>query len=172
VTRGTWDPVGRVGSHNLQRFKNAQNQAESGFQSALAEIEAGAKRGHWIWYVFPQLSGLGSSPMSETYVIADVAEATAYARDPVLCDRLLTITTAVATRLKEGVPVAALMGSRIDALKLVSSLTLFEHVAKQLHASGGDEGHRALAAVAEEVLDLTEAQGYSRCKFTLESLRR
>jgi uncharacterized protein (DUF1810 family) len=161
-----------LASHDLQRFKDAQDQKGSGFQSALMEIEAGAKRGHWIWYVFPQLSGLGSSSMSETYAIADVAEAMAYARDPVLCDRLLTITTAIGAQLGKGVPVAVLMGSRIDALKLVSSLTLFEHVAKMLHEAAAEERHRTLAAAAEEVLDLAEAEGYPRCTYTLETLRR
>jgi len=161
-----------VSSYDLQRFKDAQDEERSGFQSALAEMQAGAKRGHWIWYVFPQLAGLGNSGMSETYAIADVAEAMAYARDPILCERLLTITMSVATRLREGVPVAVLMGSRLDALKLVSSLTLFEQVAKELRASACEERHRALATAAEEVIDVVGAQGYSRCTYTLESLRR
>jgi len=58
----------------LQRFKDAQDQPMAGFESALAEIRAGGKRSHWIWYVFPQLAGMGHSAMSQTYGLDGIDE--------------------------------------------------------------------------------------------------
>jgi uncharacterized protein (DUF1810 family) len=144
----------------LRRFIDAQDDPETGFANALAEIRAGAKRGHWIWYVFPQLAGLGESYMAQMYALRDVDEAIAYANDALLGVRLLTITAALVDHLKQGRPLASIMGSRIDALKAVSSLTLFEHA-----ASGS-----ALAAAAREALDVATAQGYPRCAFTLQAI--
>ena len=69
-----------------------------GFEAALHEIQAGGKRGHWIWYVFPQLAGLGSSGLSHTFAIADKHEAAEFLRDPKLRSRLHTITAAVAAQ--------------------------------------------------------------------------
>src|SRR5262245_31529389 len=94
---------------SLQRFKDAHNQAYAGYETALAEIRAGQKRSHWIWYVFPQLIGLGMSHMSRVYGIADVEEAVAYLRDPELRERLLSIAAAARDRVREGVPVETLM---------------------------------------------------------------
>src|SRR5215213_5808856 len=125
---------------SLERFKSAQASPHSGFDVALAEIRGGGKRGHWIWYVFPQLAGLGHSSMAEAYGIRDEAEAIAFLRDPELRERLMTITTAVADQL-DGRPSSSLrglMGSQVDALKLVSSLTLFRHVAARLLAKQPD----------------------------------
>ena len=149
----------------LQRFKQAQSG--SGFESALAEIQAGGKRGHWIWYVFPQLSGLGMSSLSQKYGISDLAEAVEYLRDPVLCSRLLAITTAVAAQASQGVSLATLMGSTIDVLKLVSSLTLFGNVAKRMYSVDGVETHGALARIAGEVLAVATSEGYQPCGYTL-----
>src|ERR1700676_2853409 len=105
---------------DLERFKKAQDLPDSGFEAALAEIRSGRKQGHWIWYVFPQLSGLGASMASQTYGITDVAEAVEYLHDPVLRSRL-TMTTTVAERVKSGpgVSLGTLMGSSIDVRKLV-----------------------------------------------------
>lgn len=156
----------------LERFKTAQGSPDSGFESALAEMQAGSKQGHWIWYVFPQLSGLGVSRFSKTYGIRDVAEAMEYLRDPLLCSRLVTITTAVADRLGQGVSPIRLMSSRVDVMKLVSSLTLFEHVARKLYKADGDETHRALAHIAAEVLAVAESGDYPRCPYTVGCLGR
>src|SRR5262245_56491631 len=93
----------------LQRFKDAQEQRGSGFEAALFEIQSGRKTGHWIWYVFPQLSGLGHSAMAQTYGINDIGEAEAYLRDPLLRGRLLTITLAVAEQLVRRVSLESLM---------------------------------------------------------------
>jgi uncharacterized protein (DUF1810 family) len=156
----------------LDRFKEAQDRPDAGFASALAEMQAGRKQGHWIWYVFPQLSGLGASSLSQRYGIDGLAEAAAYLRDPVLCARLLTITTTVAERMKrgKGATLETLMGTSIDVRKLVSSLTLFGSVATTLHASTGLAAHESLARVAEEVLAVAAAEGYPRCPYTLARL--
>jgi uncharacterized protein (DUF1810 family) len=156
----------------LARFKEAQDRRDSGFESALAEIRSGRKQGHWIWYVFPQLSGLGSSSLSQWYGIDDVAEAAAYLHDPVLCSRLLTITTTVAERVKgeKGVSLQTLMSSGLDVQKVVSSLTLFGNVARRLHATEGLEEHESLARIAEEVLAVAASEGYPPCPRTLARL--
>jgi len=155
---------------NVERFKEVQNQADSGFDLALRELRDGHKRSHWIWYVFPQLSGLGQSPAARFYAIADVTEAMAYLREPVLFDRLRTVTTTAATQVMAGVPLATLMGSTIDVLKLVSSLTLFERVARDVSRIDGTEEHLAFARSAAGLLDLAESQGYPRCRYTLAQL--
>jgi uncharacterized protein (DUF1810 family) len=155
----------------LQRFKDAQSQRGSGFESALAEIQRGRKLGHWIWYVFPQLAGLGHSGMAQTYGIDGVAEAEAYLRDPLLRGRLLTITLAVAEQLRSGVSLESLMNSSIDALKLVSSMTLFGHLAKRLQAAENLRDCASLARIADEVLVKADAEGYLPCAFTLDRLR-
>ena len=156
--------------NNLERFRQAQGDASAGFEIALAEIRAGRKRSHWIWYIFPQLAGLGSSALSEMYAIEGPEEAAEYLKDPVLSERLLTITTAVADRLSNGVPLAVLMGSQIDATKLMSSLTLFGHVASELQKHQPRETYEALAGAAEAVLKAGESEGYERCRFTLDRL--
>jgi uncharacterized protein (DUF1810 family) len=143
----------------LERFRSAQGSPGSGFDDASAEIRAGGKTGHWIWYVFPQLEGLGSSATSRAFAIADAAEAADYLRDAELRSRLLAITLAVAEQIGRGRSLRALMGSEVDARKLVSSLTLFEHV-----------GCEALAAGASRVLAAAAAQGYPRCAHTMTRL--
>jgi uncharacterized protein (DUF1810 family) len=171
----------------LDRFKRAQDDLHAGFESALEEIRAGRKRGHWIWYVFPQLDGLGMSSMARAYGIDGETEAVAYLRDPQLRERLLTITRAAAEQLSAGRPASSsgdvgggtlrlstLMGSEIDAKKLVSSLTLFAEVARRLAATAAADGEDAdaaneygsLAATAAEILTIASAQGYPRCAFT------
>jgi len=155
---------------DLTRFRTAQDQPGAGFESALREMQAGSKRGHWIWYVFPQLSGLGHSSVSRTYGIDGVAEAEAYLRDSELRARLMAVTAAVRDQLSKGGSVETLMGSSTDALKLVSSLTLFAHAAKQLHGSEGLAAYGDLARVAAEVLNSAERQGYGPCQYTLSRL--
>lgn len=155
----------------LDRFKSAQDSPHSGFAAALDEIESGAKTSHWIWYIFPQLSGLGSSRTSQSFAIDDEDEAAAFLRDPLLRQRLLTITAAVAKQLaRPGTSLTALMGSDTDARKLVSSLTLFGPVARTLHASEGLDAGEAIAAAADEVLAVAASQGYPRCAHTLRRL--
>ena len=110
--------------HDLSRFLAAQDGV---YDQALAELHAGTKRTHWMWFVFPQIAGLGHSAMAKRYAIADLDEARAYLAHPVL-----------GARLREGAgalldwtgrrSAEAIMGG-IDALKLRSSMTLFEAAA-------------------------------------------
>ena len=157
---------------HLERFKRAQDEPHSGFRSALAELQAGRKTGHWIWYIFPQLSGLGRSDFAQNYGIVDVTEAREYLRDQVLCGRLLSAATTVAECRRRGVPLSRLMGAPIDVLKLVSSLTLFGSIASRLHGTEANDEWRLLADVAAEILEAAQSEGYPPCQYTLRSLNR
>jgi uncharacterized protein (DUF1810 family) len=155
----------------LERFKAAQSSPHAGFEAALAEIRSGQKRGHWIWYVFPQLAGLGSSEPARAFAIANQQEAAAFLYDAELRGRLLTITAAVLEQLKRGVPLRVLMGSEIDVLKLVSALTLFGQVATRLHETERLEACHSVGVVANDVLAMAASQGYPPCAFTLRRLQ-
>lgn len=110
-------------SHDLERFITAQERAYPG---AIVELRNGRKAGHWIWYIFPQVSGLGSSSTSRYYAITSLDEARAYLADPVLGARL---------RECVGILLATTRGSAdeilgsLDAMKLRSSMTLFHRAA-------------------------------------------
>jgi uncharacterized protein (DUF1810 family) len=158
-----------MASNALERFRVVQQRPDSGHSAALAELRTTGKRGHWIWYVFPQLAGLGESSNSRKYGIHGPEEAAEYLRDPVLRSRLIAVTQAVAERLEGGLSLENVMGSRVDLLKLVSSLTLFERVARSLGAEASAD-YVTLADVAGRVLANAEAHGYTRCQFTLRQL--
>jgi uncharacterized protein (DUF1810 family) len=151
----------------LKRFHLAQDSSDVGFMSALTELQTTGKRGHWIWYIFPQISGLGTSSQSLQYGIQGTAEAMEYLRDPVLGSRLLAATNVVAQRLQSGMPLQRLMGSTVDVLKLVSSLTLFEAVSRTMASEDPGAIGTQFSAVAHQVLAASEAQGYARCVRTL-----
>lgn len=104
---------------NLNRFLDAQ---ESDYQVALSEIKKGRKRSHWMWYIFPQIAGLGFSETSKFYAIKDAAEAGAYLNHPILGKRLIEISEALL--YLEGKTANQIFGSP-DDLKLKSSMTLF-----------------------------------------------
>jgi len=104
---------------NLERFVAAQAEA---FEQALAELRAGEKRGHWIWFIFPQMKGLGSSSRSMYFGIGSLDEAVAYLRHPVLGPRLYQCTRLVT--LAEGLKIGQILGYP-DDLKFRSSMTLF-----------------------------------------------
>ena len=110
---------------DLQRFVDAQD-AGSTYDTALAELRAGRKRSHWMWFVFPQVAGLGRSAMAQRYAISGADEARAYLAHRVLGPRLLDCARALVS-LGTGDAVAVLGG--IDAQKLQSSMTLFAAVA-------------------------------------------
>ena len=157
----------------LDRFRDAQADTSSGFAAALGELEAGRKTGHWIWYVFPQLVGLGQSMTAVHYGLADAAEAADYLRDAVLGERLVA-AAAAARRHLTGSPrvgVVTLMGSVVDALKLVSCMTLFAHVAAALAAEDPTPRFTAMAEHARAILAAAAASGYDRCAFTEAALR-
>jgi uncharacterized protein (DUF1810 family) len=107
--------------YDLERFVDAQREV---FDQVLAELRFGLKQTHWMWFIFPQLKGLGSSPMARRYAISSLDEAQAYFGHPVLGERLLECTqlvTAVRTRSIENVLAYP------DNLKFHSSMTLFAH---------------------------------------------
>jgi uncharacterized protein (DUF1810 family) len=105
---------------DLERFVAAQ---AGSYDAALAEIRRGAKRSHWMWFVFPQIAGLGRSDMARRYAIGSIREARAYLAHPLLGSRYRECVSALQD-LEGGDPV--LVFGPIDAVKLRSSLTLFE----------------------------------------------
>lgn len=107
---------------DLQRFVLAQRDV---FGEALAELRAGHKRGHWMWFIFPQLDGLGTSAMATRYALHSLADAKAYLAHPVLGPRLRSCAHALLDHA--GTPARAILGSP-DCLKLRSSATLFARV--------------------------------------------
>ncbi|MGI6536322.1 MAG: DUF1810 domain-containing protein [Eggerthellaceae bacterium] len=109
-----------MAEHDLSRFLDAQ---ERDYETALGEIRAGRKRTHWMWYIFPQIDGLGRTPTARYYAIKDLGEARAYLAHPVLGPRLLEISQALLA-LRESDP-HRIFGSP-DDLKLCSCMTLFE----------------------------------------------
>ena len=110
-------------AYGLQRFVAAQDQAGT-YAAAVQELRAGRKRGHWMWFVFPQIAGLGQSPTSRRYAISSLDEARAYLAHPVLGPRLLECTNILGEL--EGDSAEDVFGG-IDAMKLRSSMTLFAH---------------------------------------------
>ena len=108
-------------SYDLERFVTAQNSHRT-YEHALAELRAGRKTSHWMWFVFPQLAGLGHSAMARTYAIVNLHEARAYLEHPVLGPRLATAAESVLTHRDR--TAEQILGG-IDALKLRSSMTLF-----------------------------------------------
>ena len=108
----------------LSRFEAAQDEGQT-YETATSELRAGRKLSHWMWFIFPQIAGLGQSAMSMTYAITSLAEAQAYLQHPVLgprlieCSRILTDLT--------GLTAQDILGPT-DAMKLFSSMTLFARV--------------------------------------------
>lgn len=116
----TTAPQYRYRHVDLERFITAQ---APDYDTALAELTHGAKRSHWMWYIFPQIAGLGHSPTARHYAIRDLDEARAYLAHAVLGPRYLACVAALTPH--RGRTAEAIMGG-IDALKLRSSLTLFD----------------------------------------------
>jgi uncharacterized protein (DUF1810 family) len=108
--------------YHLQRFVDAQNSI---FDQVCSELRQGQKRGHWIWFIFPQIQGLGHSQMANTYAISSREEAAAYLKHPILGPRLRECTRLV--NLIEGRSVEQIFGYP-DDLKFRSSMTLFAQV--------------------------------------------
>jgi uncharacterized protein (DUF1810 family) len=112
-------------AYDLQRFVAAQD-AGGTYEHAAAELRSGRKNSHWMWFVFPQIVGLGYSPAARTYAITSLAEAQAYLVYPVLGARLVecaVILTGLSGRTAEQI------FGEVDAMKLRSSMTLFMHAA-------------------------------------------
>lgn len=138
-------------NYDLERFLRAQ---EPSYERALREIVCGRKQTHWMWYIFPQLKGLGTSPTSRFYGIADAEEARAYLMHPVLGARLREITEAL-LRIPHGDPVRVM--GHPDDRKLHSSMTLFMVIAEDGslfkavldHFYGGEPDGRTLSMLGE-----------------------
>jgi len=109
--------------HNLQRFVDAQDGV---IGTALAELRAGLKQSHWMWFVFPQLAGLGRSPTAQFYGIESMDEARAYLAHPLLGARLRECVDTIGAWAGKRTPQQIL--GPIDAMKLRSCLTLFDQV--------------------------------------------
>ena len=107
--------------YNLDRFLTAQNDGGT-YDHALAELRGGSKRGHWMWFVFPQIAGLGQSATSRLYAISSLDEARAYLAQPLLGKRLRLCVEALQDLVGSS---ATEVFGEIDAIKLRSSLTLF-----------------------------------------------
>ncbi|GLY06484.1 MULTISPECIES: DUF1810 domain-containing protein [Actinoplanes] len=120
--------------NDLDEFVSAQDGVH---EQALAELTAGGKRSHWMWFVFPQVAGLGMSPTAQRYAIRDLAQARAYLAHPVLGPRLSACASALLRH--RGTSATRILGSP-DDLKLRSSMTLFARAADD-------------PALFEEVLD-------------------
>src|SRR5207237_2349067 len=116
---------GETDPFDLQRFVTAQDSGGT-YERAAAELRAGRKASHWMWFVFPQIAGLGYSPTARAYAITSLAEARAYLAHPVLGARL-TECAGVLAGLRSRT--AEQVFGEVDALKLFSSMTLFRHAA-------------------------------------------
>ena len=108
---------------DLERFVTAQESGGT-YQRAVTELRKGRKTSHWMWFIFPQIAGLGRSAMAQAYAINNLAEAQAYLAHPVLGPRLVECAELVASH--RGLSAEQIFGG-IDAMKLRSSMTLFAH---------------------------------------------
>ena len=134
---------------DLERFVRAQDEHGT-YTQALAELRAGRKTSHWMWFVFPQVAGLGRSATAQAYAIADLAEAQAYLAHPVLGPRLVECAEMVAEHRDKS---AEQIFGGIDAMKLRSSMTLF---------AAADPDQPAFAAVLEEFFAGPDAETLRR----------
>lgn len=133
----------------MQRFLDAQKNQ---YYIALREMREGSKRSHWIWFIFPQIQGLGQSPESKRYGISDLEEAKTYLSHPVLGARLREITAEVLKHTDSSI--RTIMGGGIDVKKFKSSMTLFDAVspndifAKALETFyGGERDNKTLEMI-------------------------
>ena len=114
-----------MANYDLQRFIKAQEQSYDGYKQALSEIQQGRKTSHWIWYIFPQIKGLGHSYMSNYYGISCLEEAQEYLSNEVLSARLREITNALLSHKDK--TSKEILGD-VDSWKVRSCMTLFDTV--------------------------------------------
>jgi uncharacterized protein (DUF1810 family) len=133
----------------LDRYVTAQERGGT-YQRAVAELRAGAKVSHWMWFVFPQIAGLGMSAMSREYAISSIAEARAYLDHPVLGSRLVECAGIVAGT--EGRSAERIFGP-VDAMKLRSSMTLFAAASGGGGQDLGEPGGNVFRAVLAKFFD-------------------
>ena len=131
--------------HNLQRFIDAQ---EAMYGKALAELRAGKKQSHWMWYIFPQTPKTGMGKMAKFYAIGSKEEAQAYHDHPLLGTRLVECTEAVLVHADRSL--VEIFGNELDAMKFLSCMRLFRHVDStglfdeglRIFGEGGGDGKR------------------------------
>jgi uncharacterized protein (DUF1810 family) len=111
--------------YNLQRFIDAQNPI---YEQVCSELRRGCKTGHWMWFIFPQIRGLGHSPMASKFAISSLEEARAYLNDPILGSRIRECTRLI--NRAEGRTIQQIFGYP-DVLKFQSSITLFAHATSE-----------------------------------------
>ncbi len=128
---------------------------------ALDELRSGRRQTRWIWWTFPQLDGLGRSKSSQLYGLSGPDDARVYLQDPILHARLVEVVEAVVEQVDAGRSLVQLMGSIVDARKVVSSVALFAEVAVDSGAAGA-----SLAAAAARVLDAAAEEGVGTCGVT------
>jgi uncharacterized protein (DUF1810 family) len=154
--------------HYVQAQENWQARAEG-------EMSNGMKTSHWIWFIFPMLKGLGHSQMCEQYDLLTLSHAIAFLEHDTLRANYISIVSIVHKQLCEKkAKVAVLMGSSVDVLKLISSLTLFSIAIDRMLQNGDDGGtklYRELmtfsAQIVEPLLQELERCKMSRCQFTI-----
>lgn len=131
-----WRSIGRckiiMSEFNAEKFLSAQNASYDSYEQALAEIRRGRKVSHWIWYIFPQLKGLGHSGTSEYYGLADLNEAKQYLQNQVLRMRLIEISEAL---LEQDGRIEGIVGY-VDTLKVRSCMTLFREADPTIEVFG------------------------------------
>ncbi len=155
---------------NLQRFINAQDGGTStrrdlnAFEAAIEELRNGRKKGHWIWFIFPQIE-IGQSEIARKYAIKSLAEAEGFLRNQILHDRLLSAAEIVISQLKNGVYPEALLGGSTDCLKLSSSMTLFKGISQRLDDF-------VLEQVCGDVLKLLDQSSIPSCAVTEKWLQK
>ena len=144
-------------NHDVSRFRAAQDEpapGHAGYSQALAELRAGSKQSHWMWYIFPQAAGLGFSDMAVRYGVGSLAEAEAILRDEVLSARLSECVEAMLAHAGR-IPAGRILG-HLDGEKFHASMTLFACVSGEgsvfhwaLEAFFGGKAHAASAAILE-----------------------
>ena len=147
--RQSQDKIAMAKVFDAQLFLDIQNEADN-YARALQELQEGQKRSHWIWYVFPQISGLGFSEMAQSFALDSLKEAQNYWAHPVLSARLRSCTEALLSHARV-IDVRTIL-SKVDAQKVCSCMTLFDLVAP----------NNIFATVLEQIYNNT------RCDFTLQ----
>ena len=151
----------------LQRFIDA-HEGDGMYAIALAEIRAGRKQSHWIWYILPNLRGLGYSETARFYAIDGQAEALAYYQHPLLGARLTEVAEAIVTVLSTGQTLEEVFGD-IDAKKTISCMTLFDMIGTDT-AVQDCAHHQRFQSAAQTILATGVSQGLPRCMKTLALL--
>lgn len=157
-------------SQKVEPFLKAHANPTAGYDAAVGELQAGRKVGHWVWYIFPQLEGLGKSHAAQRFALADAEEAWAFVSHPLLGARL---ALAIDTVDQHPGPLHVLMGDPVDARKLVSCLTLFYYVC-QRHLDEADKlltaRAGAMTLACHRLLKKAAGEGLPECAFTLQAL--